>query len=139
MNRYKAHYKTASNKKSRPLADHLRKAGVVGMHIAWDDDAYKELIGQLLAACVMYHHSSRLPDLIKPRGRRSGMSGLQNRKSVLRKWQQPAPAKLWRCSVMPWSIRKSGMAEYYLDSSQTWNVPIIMTLEEVLCLILLTR
>jgi hypothetical protein len=53
--------------------------------------------------------------------------------------RQPAPVKPWRRSVMPWSIRKNDIAEYYLNSSQTWNVPIIMTLEEVLCLILLTR
>ena len=36
--------------------------------IAKDSNSVKELIGQLLAACVMYHHGLGLPDVIKPDG-----------------------------------------------------------------------
>jgi CRISPR-associated endonuclease/helicase Cas3 len=36
--------------------------------ITQDDNVRREFIGQLLAACIMYHHGSGLPDVIKPDG-----------------------------------------------------------------------
>ncbi|MDR0641989.1 MAG: CRISPR-associated helicase Cas3' [Treponema sp.] len=36
--------------------------------IAQNGDIHNELVGQLLAACIMYHHGSGLPDVIKPDG-----------------------------------------------------------------------
>jgi CRISPR-associated endonuclease/helicase Cas3 len=49
--------------------DHASAGGqYLYKRIARDTDIFRELIGQLLAACIMYHHGCGLPDVIKPDG-----------------------------------------------------------------------
>ncbi|MDR2398552.1 MAG: CRISPR-associated helicase Cas3' [Spirochaetaceae bacterium] len=49
--------------------DHASAGGqFLYRRITQDTDDDKELIGQLLGACIMYHHGSGLPDVIKPDG-----------------------------------------------------------------------
>jgi CRISPR-associated endonuclease/helicase Cas3 len=49
--------------------DHASAGGqFLYMRIIYNSDTHKELIGQLLAACIMYHHGPGLPDVIKPDG-----------------------------------------------------------------------
>ncbi|MDR2073341.1 MAG: CRISPR-associated endonuclease Cas3'', partial [Spirochaetaceae bacterium] len=56
----------------RKIGEKLDHASAGGQYlyrrITQDDDIRKELLGQLLAACIMYHHGSGLPDVIEPDG-----------------------------------------------------------------------
>ncbi|MFP3089954.1 CRISPR-associated helicase Cas3' [Treponema sp. TIM-1] len=56
----------------RKISEKIDHASAGGQYlyrrITQDDDAHTELVGQLLAACIMYHHGPGLPDVIKPDG-----------------------------------------------------------------------
>ncbi|MHB9292878.1 putative CRISPR-associated endonuclease/helicase Cas3 [Hollandina sp. SP2] len=63
LNEHKLSIKTTGKK------DHSSAGGqYLYKRIAQDDDVRKALLGQLLAACIMYHHGLGLPDVIEPDG-----------------------------------------------------------------------